>query len=152
MYKNKQWIYSFIVLFILILGMWVDEVKADSSFLCSKTQIVSMQEKFIQKLSVPKDFQLEMSDAVISDVAIEPTEILCTRNVASSRQISAHLIYSKRVIKLSMIFLYMAIFAFLRSNFYTTAQVMESKIQDIQTVVLNYIHNIDGKKEASLFC
>ncbi len=137
MWKKKQWICSFIVLFILILGMWVDEVKADSTFLFPKTQTFSMK---------------KMSSAVLSDIDIESTEILCTYNVISSRQISAHLIHSKRVIKLSMVFLCRAIFAFLLSNFYTTAQVMDYPIQDTQTVVLNYIHNTDGKKEFAFVC
>ena len=152
MCKNKRWICNFIVLFILISGMWVDEVKADSIFLSLKTQMFSVQENFVQEISADDVLKQEMPSAVLSDIAVESTEILCSRNVVSSRQISAHLIYSKRVVKLSMIFLCMVIFAFLLSNFYTTEQVMDDKIQDTQTVVLNYIHNIDGKKEVSLFC
>ena len=94
MIKNKKWICIFIAVFILISGMWVDEVKADSIFLSPK----------LTKLSY------ELSDnysghTVLSDVEIEPTQILCTRNNISSRQIIAQIINSKKVRNVIMQFL-----------------------------------------------
>lgn len=131
MFKNKKWIRIFIVLFILILGMWIDEVKADSVFLCPKTGTVGA---------------LEATAPVISDVAIEPTQILCTHNTISSQQIAAQIINNKRIIKLSIMFLCVAVFALLLSNFYTAERAAELPILCTQTAVLNYIHNADGKK------
>ena len=135
MIKNKKWICIFIAIVILISGMWVDEVKADSIFSSSKLTELSY----------------ELSDnysghTVLSDVEIEPTQILCTRNTISSRQIIAQIINNKKVIKLSMIFLCIAVFALLLSNFYMAERMIEYPKLCMRTVVLSYIHNTDGKK------
>lgn len=129
MFKNKKWICNFIALVILISGMWIDEVKTDSIFLYSKT----------------KDTALETS-AVLSDMDVESIEILCTRSAISSSQIAAQIVNSKKVIKLSMMFLCLAVFALLLSNFYTAERVAELPILCTQAAVLHYIHNADGKK------
>lgn len=142
MFKNKRWICIFIALFILISGMWIDQVKADSVFLCPKTESVGL----IRELSGTCSQITKEPDSVISDVVIEPTQILCTRNTISSQQIAAQIVNSKRVIKLSMIFLCVAVFALLLSNFYAAERVTEYPTLCMRTVVLNYIHNTDGKK------
>ena len=135
MIENKKWICIFIAIVILISGMCVDEVNADSMFLSPK----------LTKLSY------ELSDnynshTVLSDVEMESTQILCTRNTINSRQMIARIINNKKVIKLSMIFLCVAIFALLLSHFYTTERMIAYPKLCMQTVVLTYIHNTDGKK------
>ena len=132
MLKNKEWICKFIALFILISGMWVDEVvdivKADSFFLCPKLEVSAERME------------------VLSDKDLTNTEILCTRSTISGGQIAAQILNNKRIIKLTMLFLCVAVFALLLSNFYTAERVAEIPILCTQTAVLNYIHNTDGKK------
>ena len=131
MFKNKQWICNLIVLLILLTGMCVDEVKADSVFLCPQTAVV---------------VGLETADAVISDVDIEPTQLLCTRNSVTSSQIAVQITSIRRTIKLSMVFLCVAVFNLLLSNFYTVERIVEFSRLSERTAVLSYIHNMDGKK------
>ena len=131
MLKNKQWICNFIALIILLTGMCVDEVKADSIFLCPQTAVIT---------------SLETVDAVLTDVDVEPTELLCTRNAVTSSQIAAQITNSRRTIKLSMVFLCIAVFSLLLSNFYATERVAEFPRLSTQIAVLNYIHSTDGKK------
>lgn len=137
MFKNKNWICIFIALFILISGMWFDEVKADSVFLCPKSKDVLLSGELSDTYS---------NQEVLSEMSIEPAQVLCTSSNISSQQIAAQIINSKREIKLSMIFLCVAVFGLLLSNFYAAERVIEYPTLRMWTVVLNYIHNTDGKK------
>lgn len=131
MFRNKQWIFNFIAMLILLTGMCVDEVKADSLFV--SPQVTGIVE-------------LEVMDEVLSDVGVEPTELLCMRNSITGSQVVAQITNVRRTVKLSMIFLYVAVFLLLLSNFYTAERVKEYPCLSEQTAVLNYIHNTDGKK------
>ena len=129
MFKNKQWICNFIALIILLTGMCAGEVRADSFFLCPQsTAFVS---------------DLEMTDAVISDVDIEPTQFLCARNSVTSSQIAAQITSMRRTIKLSMLLLCVEVFSLLLSNFYTVERIVEFPRLSERTAVLSYIHNTD---------
>ena len=132
MFKNKQWMYNLIALIILLTGMCVDEVKADSVFLCPKATAVVVG--------------LETAEAVISDVDIEPTQLLCTRNSITSSQIAAQITSIRRTVKLSMIFLCVAVFSLLLANFYTVERIALFPRLSERTAVICYIHNTDGKK------
>lgn len=131
MFKNKQWICNLIALIILLTGMCVDEVKADSTFSCPQTAVIT---------------RLETADAVLTDVDVEPIELLCTRDSITSSQIAAQITNGRRTIKLSMIFLCVVVFSLLLSNFYAAERVPEFPRLSARTAVLNYIHNTDGKK------
>lgn len=131
MFRNKQWIYNFIALFILLTGMCVDEVKADSAF---------------PYLKAAQMTSTETINAVLSEVDVEPTELLCIRNSVTSSQIVAQITNGRRTIKLSMLFLSVAVFSLLLSNFYTEERIAENPQLNVQTAVLRYIHNTDGKK------
>ena len=131
MCKNRQWIYSLIALIILLIGMCVDEVKVDSFSVCPQTVTGVMAEQ---------------TNAVIAEVELETVQLLCVRNAISSSQIIAQISNSRRTIKLSLVFLCVAIFSLLLSNFYTTERVAEYPRLSARTVLLNYIHNTDGKK------
>lgn len=131
MFKNKQWICNLIALVVLLTGMCVDEVMADSVFLCPQTAGSAI---------------VELADAVITDVDMESTEILCTRNSITSGQIVAQITNTRRTIKLSMVFLCVAVFSMLLSNFYTAERIVEIPQLSARTAVLKFIHNADGKK------
>ena len=131
MFKNKQWICNLIALVILLTGMCVDEVRADSIFSYPQTtQVIG----------------LGIIDEVLTDVDMEPTELLCTRNSITSSQVAAQITNIRRTVKLSMVFLCVAVFSLLLSNFYTAERVVEYPCLSVRTAVLNYIHNTDGKK------
>jgi len=131
MLRNKQWICNFIALIILLTGMCVDEVKADSVFLCpQKTVAVGA----------------ETVDAVFTDVEVKPTQLLCTRNSVTSSQIAAQITNVRRTIKLSMLLLCVAVFSLLLSNFYTVDRIAEFPRLSERAAVIYYIHNTDGKK------
>lgn len=128
---DKQWIFNFIALLILLTGMCVDEVKADSIFSYPQTMAV---------------IGLEMSDEVLTDVDVEPTELLCTRDSITSSQIAAQITNIRKTIKLSLVLLCVAVFTLVLSNFYTVERIGEFPRLSGRTAVLNYIHNTDGKK------
>ena len=130
MFKKKQWICNFIVLVLLLTGMCVDEVKADSVFLCPQTAVIIGTE----------------ATAVLSDVDVEVTEILCARTTGTGSQIAAQITNSRRTVKLSIVFLCVAVFSLLLSNFYAVERIVEISCFSERTAVLSYIHNIDGKK------
>ena len=132
MLRNRQWIGNFIALFILLTGMCVDEVKADSVFLRPQTTAVVVN--------------LERTDAVISDVDIEPAQLLCTRNSVTGSQVAAQITSTRRTIKLSMLLLCVAVFSLLLSNFYTVERIAEFPCSSERAAVIHYIHNTDGKK------
>lgn len=131
MFKNKQWICNFIALIILLTGMCVDEVKADSVFLCPQS-IVAVG--------------TEMVDVVFTDVDVETAQLLCVRDSITSSQIAAQITNVRRTIRLSMIFLCVAVFSLLLSNFYTAERIVEIPHLSACTAVLKFIHNTDGKK------
>ena len=131
MLKNKQWICNLIVLIILLTGMYTPEVKADSIFLCPEAVAIT---------------NLETVDTVLTDVNMEPTELLCTRNAISSSQIAAQITNVRRTIKLSMVFLCVAVCSLLLSNFYTAERIALFPRLSVRTAVLRFIHNTDGKK------
>lgn len=139
MCKNKQWIFNLIALIILLTGMCVDEVKADSVFLCPGTAVIT-------ESGTAAGVNQGTIDAVISNVSVEPKELLCTRNSITSSQIAAQIVNCRRSIKLSIVFLCVAVFSLLLSNFYTVERVEEFPRLSERTAVLNYIHNTDGKK------
>ena len=109
----------------------------------------SLRRKYAVYLSTKLSYELSdnySGHTILSDMEIEPAQILCTRNTINNRQMIARMISSRRVIKLSMIFLCVAIFALLLSHFYTAERITEYPKLCMRTVVLSYIHNTDGKK------
>lgn len=131
MFRNKRWICNFIALIILIAGMCVDEVRVDSSFMHPQIGGVTNGETM---------------DAVFTDVDMDSRQLLCTGKTISGSQIVAQIVNVKRTIKLSMVFLCVAVFSLLLSNFYTAEREVEYPRLRVQTAVLEFIHNTDGKK------
>lgn len=131
MLQNKQWIFNFIALLILLTGMCVDEVRADSVFLCPQMSYIVAD---------------EMPEAVLTEAGAEPKELICTRTEITGSQIADYIANSRRTVKLSMIFLCMTVFSLLLSHFYTVARIVEFPELSIRTAVLRYIQNTDGKK------
>lgn len=131
MFRNKQWICNLIALIILITGMCVDEVKAYSVFLCPQSTVA---------------VGVEVIDTVLTEVDMEPTQLLCTRNSITSSQVAAQITNVRRAVKLSMVFLCVAVFSLLLSNFYTAERIALFPRLSERAAVIYYIHNMDGKK------
>lgn len=127
MLQNKQWIFNFIALLILLTGMCVDEVRADSVF------------EYPQSASV---IDADMS----ADVKTEAVTFLCVRNSVAGNQIAAQITTERKTIKLSVVFLCVAVFSLLLSNFYAVEHIAKFPRLSVRTAVLTYIHNTDGKK------
>ena len=131
MLRNKQWICKFIVLIILLAGMCVDKVNTDSVFVSPQTMVF---------------MDSETVEAVLTEVKTESMELLCVRNSISSSQIATQITSARRTIKLSIVFLCVAVLSLLLSNFYTAERVVDYPRLRVRTAVLHYIHNTDGKK------
>lgn len=131
MFQNKQWVFNFIALLILLTGMCVDEVRADSIF------------AYPQSVSV---IDADMSEKMTADVETEAVTFLCVRNSVAGSQIAAQIITGSKTIKLSVVFLCVAVFSLLLSNFYAVEHIAKFPRLSVRTAVLTYIHNTDGKK------
>ncbi len=130
MRRKKQWICNFIALFALILGVCAFETGADSVFVCQKTA-----------LSCKKS-----ADALLFDTDTQNAESLCTSSVGIGNQIVAQITGGRKTIKPLPIFLGVATASLLLSKFYETERVAEFKELYSRAVVLDFIHNTDGKK------
>ena len=135
MFKNKQWICNLIALIILLTGVCVDNVNADSYF--AYPQMVTFTVAGAESVT---------ADAVLTEVQVEAAELLCAHNPVISGRIAAIISGAKRTIKLSMVYLCVTVFILLLSNFYTAEQVTEFTHLNESTAVIRYIQDTDGKK------
>lgn len=142
MFRNKQWIFNFIALLILLTGMCVDEVRADSVFTCLRRSDILTQTSD-GLLVAEKDV---MPDTVFLKTATATKSLICTRTEEVGSRITAQIITERKTIRLSVAFLCIAVFSILLSNFYAVEHIAEVSRFGVQTTVLAYIHNTDGKK------
>lgn len=130
MRRKKQWICNFIALFALILGVCAFETGADSVFACRKTA-----------LSCRKSV-----DEIRTEADAQSTEVLCARSVVICRQIAAQITNGRKIIRPLSILFSMVVVSILLTKFYETERVAEFKELCSRAVVLDFIHNTDGKK------
>lgn len=124
---------SFILaLSMLFSGMCFENVKADSSFVYP-----SMQE---QKADVI------LHSAGISSEEACTTEMLGIRSISSIRQYVSRRVQSRKDAKVVVEFLYEDSQLYLCSGFFAAAGSVAFPKLCSGAVVLNYIHNKDGKK------
>ena len=135
--KSKQWMCKFIVLFIFITGMCFEEIKADPVFVCT---IISEQTLSQQDTSEEEQMMLCLDES--NDV----TQILAARSTSSTQQLIAPMTNGKRTVKLSVVLIYVIAFWLLLSNSYARSYVTQLPERVCKTIVVNYIHNTDGKK------
>ena len=130
MRKNKQWICYFIALFIMISGMCLETITTD-------TVLFSAQKKestFIQIYNPQPSFEAraeELSRATYSSTI--------QRMSNSNQQIRRNLrVIYELLCKVDE--------AGLSDKFYMTEDILAFAKQGCSSVVVNYIHNMDGKK------
>ena len=126
----KQWICNFIVLFAIILGMCTFEIGADSVFVCDEVATSCIESVY----------------EIRSVADMQNTEALCSYNITVDSRIAAQNTNSRKVIRPFLNYLWVAAIFFLLSKFYQTERVAEFKGLLSRTVVLDFIHNADGKK------
>ena len=132
MLNKKQWICKFIALFIFLTGMCFEEVKADSAFVCT---IIPETVSYVQA-----------ADTIDSDMEVYAAEALVARNTSATHQIVCPMTSGKRDGKLSVVLLYVTALWLLLSDFYAATYIAQIPERVCKTVVVNYIHNTDGKK------
>ena len=135
--KSKQWICKFIVLFIFITGMCFEEIKADSVFVCA----IVAEDIVNHKMYTEKD-----SMSIYLDAETEVTETIVARSTVSTQQLIAPMTNGKRTLKLSVALIYVTAWMLLLSNSYAMAYIAQLPERVCKTIVVNYIHNTDGKK------
>ena len=140
--KRRQWICKFIVLFLFISGMCFEEVKADSIFVC--TMIAAKAQDKANVVAV----QDRENVAVYREKELEVTEMIVARSTTNTQQLIATISSAKKSLKLSVAIIYVTALGLLLSNSFVMAYVTQLPERVCKTIVVNYIHNTDGKKRA----
>lgn len=138
--KRKQLICKFIVLFLFITGMCFEEVKADSAFVCA------MLTNDTKNAANTETMQNGEKLAVYMEKEIEVTETIVARSTTNTQQFMTSISNGKRTLKLSVAIIYVAALWMLLSNSYTRYYITQLPERVCKTIVVNYIHNTDGKK------
>ena len=132
--KKKQILCLILTLFVFFSGMCFENIKADSLFLFTSEE---------EPLSY-----VGTCDVAISDTNLCTTEMLGLNHLSYVGQFANKTAYSKKNIQVSLeIFLTDAGSGSL-SNFFETVHAVELHKLCHRFVVLNYIHNADGKKRS----
>ena len=139
--KRKQLICKFIVLFLFITGMCFEEVKADSIFVCTIVANQTMKDK-----AEVESEQNKKNVAFYREDEIEVTEIIAARTTTNTQQIIASISNAKKSLKLSVAIIYVTALGLLLSNSFIMSYVTQLPERVSKTIVVNYIHNTDGKK------
>lgn len=137
--KSKQWICKFIVLFLCITGMCFENVEADPVFVCTM-----ITEDAIAHQNVSDKDKVSVYMEKETDV----TETIVARSATNTQQVIASLTNGKRTLKLSVAIIYVTALSLLLSNSYAMAYISWLPERVCKTIVVNYIHNMDGKKKA----
>lgn len=138
--KSRRWICKFIVLFLFITGMCFEEVKADSIFLC--TIIANQAQNKAEVVAAQENDKI----AVYRERGLEVTEIIVARSTTSTQQLIATISSAKKSLKISVAIIYVTALGLLLSNSFIMAYVTQLPERVCKTIVVNYIHNTDGKK------
>ncbi len=131
MQKNKQWICYFIALFIFMSGMCFENVKTDSLFLRTSKEGAAYA-------------SLIGSD--VSGMEARTEEIAGANRTSRIIGIQNQSVQLRRTVRLFCGYILSLAGIALAHKFYTTEERLIQTTVNGQAVVVNYIHNIDGKK------
>ena len=118
--------------------MCFEEVKADPVFVCT---IITDHATGKQ---MPSSEQEPVS--VYQERELEVTETIAVRDTTSAQQLIAPMTNGRRTLKLSVALVYITVIGLLLSNSYAMAYVTQLPERVCKSIVVNYIHNTDGKK------
>lgn len=131
--KHRQWLCKFIVLMLLITGMCFEGGKADSIFVCQT----------ITGIAFDADSLKDSESIILSD-----TVVLQSKSSSTLKQAAHPVISGKRELKLSMVFLCVAVLLLLQYQSYAAIDAALGVKWVCRSAVVIYIHNKDGKKRA----
>lgn len=130
--KNNRIPCVFLAMLILLLGMYFENIKADS---------------MLQYAAVLNTHSHTVSyHASIKDARACTTEMLGIRNNAGIEQLASRSLGQRREIKLSLDFLCYNIISLYEGKFFTSPWLIPFHSQYRNGLVTNYIHKSDGKK------
>lgn len=132
MQRNKQWICYFIALFIFMSGMCFESIKADSLALCT-----SKEDTTYASLT---------GGSIVSGMEARTEEIAGANRTTRILGIQNQSVQLRRTVRLFCSYVLSLASIALAHKFYTAEELLVQATANGHAVVLNYIHNIDGKK------
>lgn len=129
--RNHKWICFFVVIAVMISGICLEKIPADSYFSCKQTNTIAKV------------------DGVLRDVSAYKTETLSQREVLSSLRISKRELRRNQVKTNYQSRISLSDAEFLPQNFQTKQKAEEKVISckaSSVSKILYYIHNQDGEK------
>ena len=133
MRNRKKTFCFFMAVFMLLAGIGFENAKI-SSFLEYSTSDYSAE-------------VIDSGNAITAEDAIISVNMTNLRATSQIRQISVRNTYSRRNLRLAYIQSFLAAYAQLYAGISKTVSKIALTESYSQTVVLNYIHNTDGKKK-----
>ena len=131
MREMKQWFCNFIALVVLVLGVCAFDTGAEPASACFKTET----------MSVPcSEAAYEKADAR------QNTDAICPTGFISTSQIAAQITNGRRVLRPLIYLFFAAVCALQLTGFYEIGCVTEFTGLVSRFVILDFIHDADGKK------
>ncbi len=129
--RNQKWICLLLVIVVMISGICLEKIPADSYFSCKQTSTIAK------------------ADSVLRDVSACRTETLSQREVLSSFRTAKRELRRNQVRTIYQSGLCLSNAEFLPQNFQTKQAAREDNINckdSCSAAILSYIHNQDGEK------
>lgn len=130
--KRNELFCVLITLFVFISGMYFEDFKVDSVFVCAATQT--------------SNSYMSSVDPVVTDTKACTTEMLGTHENMGLGKVTTRFTYQKRNSKLSRDYLYGTIFFLNVGKSYANCDKVQFVSKNQDDLVVNYIHKSDGKK------
>lgn len=130
--KRNEWIGMLMIVLVLIAGVYGSNAKVASLSMCAPVQTTNSYRSSI--------------DAVITNMEMGTIEMIGICDNTNQEQLAIRFQNQNRDTKIFLDFLYQVITSPKEEQSYASVKKIQivSKIQD--TLVINYIHEIDGKK------
>ena len=130
--KRNKLIYVLIILSVVISGMYFENFKADSAFVCSPAEKTN---SYISSVN-----------AAITKVHACTTEMLGIHGSMELEQLTIRFANQRRDIKMSLDFLCQIIFCINERKSYAVFEEIQFVSGNQDELIINYIHKSDGKK------
>lgn len=130
--KRNELLCVLITLFVFISGMYFEDLKVDSIFVCAATE-------------ASNSYMLSV-DPVVTDTKACTTEMLGIRESTGLGQLTTRFSYQRGHTKLSLDYLCRTIFFLKEGKSYANCEKVQFVLKNQDDLVVNYIHKSDGKK------
>lgn len=132
--KSRRFVSYILAIIMLFMGMYFEDIEVDSFFACAPAETSAAY--------------LNTCDATIMNTNACTAEMLGVRNSSYVGQLAGRFVHGRRDVRITSDFLSADCDSQSLSNLFTTAKILQFPERDSKTVVLNYIHSIDGKKRS----